>query len=322
MSFRNRDLISIDDYSPAEAAHVLESAAELKRDPGQVAQLAAGKTLAMIFEKQSLRTRISFEVAMTQMGGHSIYLQPADIGLGTREPVKDAARMITRVCDAIMARTFAHQTVIDLAEFATIPVINALSDQEHPCQALADFLTLREHKGPVAGLKLAYVGDGNNVAHSLLLLAAKLGTHCSVACPAGYSPTPAVVARAREIARDTGSVIEVGTDPALLLQDADAVYTDVWTSMGQEAEKADRLAIFPPYQVNAALLRHARADALIMHCLPAHRSEEITDEMMEHPCSVVFDQAENRLHAQKAVLALAFGWTPVEASLRVLSVEF
>ncbi|HEY3379031.1 MAG TPA: ornithine carbamoyltransferase [Armatimonadota bacterium] len=310
MNFQDRDLISIDDYSPEEAAFVLAAAASIKRDPAQVSTLAMGKTLAMIFEKQSLRTRMTFETGMTQMGGHAIYLQPADIGLGTREPVKDVARNISRWCQAIMARTFAHQTVIDLAAYASIPVINALSDLEHPCQALADFLTLTEHKGALKGLKLTYVGDGNNVAHSLMLLAAKVGTHCSIACPEGYEPLPSVLARAQAIAAETGAVIEVGHDPLALVRGADAVYTDVWTSMGQEAETAKRLQIFPPYQLNGELMRHAKADALVMHCLPAHRGEEITDEMMESPQSVVFDEAENRLHAQKAVLALAFGWTP------------
>lgn len=310
MSLRDRDLLSIDDYSPAEAALVLSAAATIKRQPEVVGHLADGKTLAMIFEKPSLRTRMTFETGMTQMGGHAIYLQPSDIGLGKREPVKDVARNISRWCQAIMARTFAHQTVVDLAAYASIPVINALSDWEHPCQALADFLTLQEHKGQLNGLKLTYVGDGNNVAHSLMLLAAKMGTHCSVACPSGYEPAEEIVARAQAIGAETGAVIEVGHDPLALVAGADAVYTDVWTSMGQEAETAERLKIFPPYQLNAELMRHAKPDALVMHCLPAHRGEEITDEVMESPQSVVFDEAENRLHAQKAVLALAFGWTP------------
>lgn len=310
MNFLDRDLLSIDNYTPEEAAYVLAAAAQLKKHPAQVSQLATGKTLAMIFEKQSLRTRMTFETGMTQMGGHAIYLQPSDIGLGTREPVKDVARNISRWCQAIMARTFAHQTVLDLAAYATIPVINALSDVEHPCQALADFLTLQEHKGHVKGLKLTYVGDGNNVTHSLLLLAAKLGTHCAVACPKGYEPDEAIVARATAIGKETGANIEIGHDPAALVRDADAVYTDVWTSMGQEKEREERLRIFPPYQVNAELMSHAKADALVMHCLPAHRGEEITDEVIESPQSVVFDEAENRLHAQKAVLALAFGWIP------------
>lgn len=308
MKMKNRDLISIDDYSIQEALYVLDAAAELKRNPQQVAQLAAGKTLAMLFEKQSLRTRMTFEVAMTQMGGHAIYLQPTDIGLGTREPVKDVARNIERWCSAIMARTYLHATVEQLAEYANIPVINALSDVEHPCQALADFQTIREHKGELRGLKLTYLGDGNNVAHSLMLLAAKMGTHCSIACPAGYTPTSSVVARAQEIGRQTGANIEVGHDPIALSAEADVVYTDVWTSMGQETESTERLAVFPPYQLNRTLLDHARSDALVMHCLPAHRGEEITDEVIESAQSVVFDEAENRLHAQKAVLALAFGW--------------
>ncbi|HEX2948059.1 MAG TPA: ornithine carbamoyltransferase [Armatimonadota bacterium] len=312
MNLRGRDLISIDDYSPEEAAFVLATAASLKKNPGQVSHLADGMTLAMIFEKQSLRTRVTFEAGMTQMGGHGIYLQPSDIGLGKREPVKDVARNISRWCQAIMARTFAHQTVIDLAEYANIPVINALSDWEHPCQALADFLTLQEHKGQLKGLTMTYVGDGNNVAHSLMLLAAKMGTNFNVACPEGYEPAAEVVTRARDIAATTGATITVGHDPIALVEGADAVYTDVWTSMGQEEEKAERLQIFPPYQLNSALMSHAKADALVMHCLPAHRGEEITDEVFESPQSVVFDEAENRLHAQKAVLALSLGYTPAK----------
>ena len=310
MNMRNRDLISIDDYSLEEAAFVLSAALSLKRNPGQVKDLAAGKTLAMIFEKPSLRTRMTFETGMTQMGGHGIYLQPSDIGLGTREPVKDVARNISRWCQAIMARTFAHQTVVELAQYADIPVINALSDWEHPCQALADFLTLLEHKGSLQGLTLTYVGDGNNVAHSLLLLAAKVGVNCRIACPPGYEPAPEIVQRACDIATGTGAQIIVGHDPATLARGADALYTDVWTSMGQEKEMAERLRVFPPYQLNMALLREAKPDALVLHCLPAHRGEEITDEVIESPQSVVFDEAENRLHAQKAVLALSFGWQP------------
>ncbi|MHB9132196.1 MAG: ornithine carbamoyltransferase [Armatimonadota bacterium] len=310
ITLRDRDLISIDDYTPAECCRVLAAAQALKADRAQVSQLAAGSTLAMIFEKPSLRTRVTFEVAMTQLGGHAIYLQPSDIGLGKREPVKDVARNLSRWCQAIMARTFSHQTIVELAEYASIPVINALSDLEHPCQALADFLTFTEHKGDLAGRKLAYVGDGNNVAHSLMLLAAKLGVHCSVGCPAGYEPAAAITARCQAIGAETGARIEVVRDPKMAVVGADAVYTDVWTSMGQEEEQAERLRVFPPYQVNAELLRGAKPDAIVMHCLPAHRGEEITDEVVEGPLSVVLDEAENRLHAQKAVLALAFGWSP------------
>jgi len=310
MNFYGRDLISINDFTSEELDTIITSADMCRRRPDLLSQSAAGRSLAMIFEKPSLRTRVTFEVAMTQMGGHAIYLQPSDIGLGKREPVKDVARNLSRWCQAIMARTFTHQMVAELAEYATVPVINALSDLEHPCQALADFLTLYEHKGPLRSLKLAYVGDGNNVAQSLLLLAAKVGTHCSIGCPAGYQPRVDIVERARAIAADTGARIEITSDPADAVAGADAVYTDVWTSMGQEEERAERLRVFPPYQLNAALLAQASPGALVMHCLPAHRGEEITDEVIEGPQSVVLDQAENRLHAQKTLLALAFGWNP------------
>lgn len=306
----NRDLISIADYSSEEASFVIDAALTLKDDPGQAAKLAEGKTLAMIFEKQSLRTRMTFEIAMTQMGGHGIYLQPTDIGLGTREPVMDVARCLSRWCAAIMARTFKHETVIELAEYADVQVINALSDWEHPCQALADFLTLREHLGEVRGKTLAYVGDGNNVVHSLMLLAAKLGMNCRIGCPTGYEPDAKLTAAAQLCAQETGAIIEVLHDPAAAVMDADAVYTDVWTSMGQENEREERLRIFPPFQINAELLSHANPGALIMHCLPAHRGEEISAAAMDSPNSVVFDEAENRLHAQKAVLALGMGWLP------------
>ncbi|HOF90191.1 MAG TPA: ornithine carbamoyltransferase [Armatimonadota bacterium] len=311
IALRDRDLLSIDDFTAEELAAILSTAALLKRQPVLAGQVAAGKTLAMIFEKPSLRTRVTFEVAMTQLGGHAIYLQPADIGLGTREPVKDVARNLSRWCDVIMARTFTHETVRGLAEYASVPVINALSDLEHPCQALADFLTISEYKATVKGRKLAYVGDGNNVAHSLLLLAAKLGMRMAVGCPPGYEPDAAVVARAAAIAAETGGAIDITADPVAAVKKADAVYTDVWTSMGQEEERAERLRVFPPYQLNAALLAQAKPGALVMHCLPAHRGEEITDEVMESPQSVVLDQAENRLHAQKAVIALLLGLTPL-----------
>ncbi len=309
MPLVHRHLLSIDDYTNDEVAAVLAAAKRLKQRPEVAGTLAVGKTLAMIFEKPSLRTRVTFETAMTQMGGHAIYLQPSDIGLGKREPVKDVARNLSRWVQLIMARTFEHQTIQQLGQYSSVPVINALSDREHPCQALADFQAIAEHKGDLRGLKLAYVGDGNNVAHSLMLLAAKVGTHCSLGCPQGYEPDPAIVARAREIAAGTGAAIEVVRDPQTAVADADAVYTDVWTSMGQEAETAERLRVFPPYQLNADLLAFAHPDAVVLHCLPAHRGEEITDEVLESPQSIVLDEAENRLHAQKAVMALALGWT-------------
>jgi ornithine carbamoyltransferase len=307
-----RDLLSIDDLTAVEVAHILATASRLKRHPDRVAQLAAGKTLAMIFEKPSLRTRVTFEVAMTQMGGHAIYLQPSDIGLGVREPVRDVAENLSRWCQAIMARTFAHTTLEELSKWATVPVINALSDVEHPCQALADFLTLVEHKGELKGRILTYLGDGNNVTHSLMLLAVKVGMHFRCACPAGYEPAADVVARAHAIGVDTGATIAISSDPVAMVTGADAVYTDVWTSMGQEAESEKRRQIFPPYQLNRALLHHAQPNAVVMHCLPAHRGEEITAEVLEGAQSVVLDEAENRLHAQKAVLALAFGWSRAE----------
>jgi len=309
MPLVNRNLLSIDDFTAEEIAHILAAAGKLKSEPTAVDRLARGQTLAMVFEKPSLRTRVTFEVAMTQMGGHAVYLAPSDIGLGTRESVKDVARCLSRWCQAIMARTFAHDTVVELAEHASIPVINALSDREHPCQALADFLALIEHKAPLAGRKLAYVGDGNNVVHSLMLLAAKVGTHFSIACPEGYEPLPEIVARSHKIAAVTGVRIEIERDPVKAVAGADAVYTDVWTSMGQESERQERLRVFPPYQLNAALLRQAKPNAVVMHDMPAHRGEEITDEVLDGPQSIVLDQAENRLHAQKAVLALVLGWT-------------
>jgi ornithine carbamoyltransferase len=302
-----RDFIGIEDVSPQAIRALLDLARSLKGerriDPRAHLDLLAGKTLAMLFEKPSLRTRVTFEAGMTQLGGHAIYLQPSDVQLGKRESVADAARNLERWVDAIMARTFLHSTIVELAAHADVPVINGLSDREHPCQALADFLTLEEKRGNAAGLRLAYVGDGNNVAHSLMLMGAKLGTHVVVACPDGYAPDLGVTAAARASAAASGGSVTIVHDPIAGVADADAIYTDVWTSMGQEAEMAARAKVFPPFQVNAALVAAARPDAIVLHCLPAHRGEEITDDVMDGPHSVVFDQAENRLHAQKALLA-------------------
>jgi ornithine carbamoyltransferase len=303
-----RDFLSIEQTSPEAIRALLNLAHTLKGehrgDPRAHLDLLAGKTLAMLFEKPSLRTRVTFETGMTQLGGHAIYLQPSDAQLGQRESVADVARNLHRWVDAIMARTFLHATVMELADHADVPVINGLSDREHPCQALADFLTLEEKRGrSAAGLRLAYVGDGNNVAHSLMLMGAKLGSHVVIACPSGYAPDPGITAAARASAAGTGGSITILHDPVAGVTDADAIYTDVWTSMGQEAETAVRAKVFPPFQVNAALVAAARPDAVVLHCLPAHRGEEITDEVMDGPHSVVFDQAENRLHAQKALLA-------------------
>jgi ornithine carbamoyltransferase len=257
----------------------------------------------MLFEKPSLRTRVTFEVGMSQLGGHALYLGSQEVGLGKREAVADVARNLTRWVDAVMARVFRHESLIELAKHASIPVINALSDFEHPCQALGDFMTLHEYKQRLARLTLAWVGDGNNVAHSLLRGAARLGVRMRVATPPGYEPHPAVVAAAR---RDGGS-IELTHDPGEAVAGADAVYTDVWTSMGQEAEAEARQKVFRSYQVNARLMKRAGPRALFMHCLPAHRGQEVTDEVIDGPRSIVFDQAENRLHIQKAILLALLG---------------
>ena len=303
---RGRDILGIESLNYEEIQLILDVAARLKThkfDDTQT-QFAKGQSLAMLFEKPSLRTRVTFEAGMTQLGGHAIYLEGR---LGVRETVPDVARNLDRWIDGIMARTFDHQAVLELAEYAGIPVINGLSDREHPCQAFADFQTLAERKGGfdrLAGLTLAYVGDGNNVAHSLMLLAAKVGTHFRLACPEGYEPDAALWQIALGFAAETGAVLTLTHDPVAGVQDADAVYTDVWASMGQEDEAAERAQIFAPFQVNAALMSYAKPDALVMHCLPAHRGEEISADVLDGPQSVVFDQAENRLHAQKAILSL------------------
>ncbi len=300
---RGRDILGIEELSREEILLVLDVAERLKAHKFDETQtlFAKGQTLAMLFEKPSLRTRVTFEAGMTQLGGHAIYLEGR---LGVRETVPDVARNLDRWIDGIMARTFDHQAVRDLAEYAGIPVINGLSDREHPCQAFADFQTLAERKGALPGLTLAYVGDGNNVAHSLMLLAAKVGTHFRLACPEGYEPNEELWQAALGFAAETGAILTLTHDPAAGVTDADAIYTDVWASMGQEDEAAERARIFAPFQINAALMAHAKPDALVMHCLPAHRGEEISADVLDGPQSVVFDQAENRLHAQKAILSL------------------
>ena len=300
---RGRDILGIEELSQEEILLVLEVAARLKTHKFDDTQtkFAKGQSLAMLFEKPSLRTRVTFEAGMTQLGGHAIYLEGR---LGIRETVPDVAKNLDRWIDGIMARTFDHQTVRDLAASADIPVINGLSDREHPCQAFADFQTLAERKGKLSGLTLAYVGDGNNVAHSLMLLAAKVGTHFRLACPEGYEPNQELWELALGFADASGAILTLTHDPVAGVRDADAVYTDVWASMGQEEETAARAIVFAPFQVNAALMAHAKPDALVLHCLPAHRGEEITADVLDGPQSVVFDQAENRLHAQKAILAL------------------
>jgi ornithine carbamoyltransferase len=297
--------LSINDLTREDALYLLAEAArlkaEIKEDTASQMETLKGKTLAMIFEKPSLRTRVSFDTGMFQFGGHAITLSPSEIGLGKRESIADVARVLSGMCDGIMARVFKNETVVELAKYATVPVINGLCDVEHPCQALADLLTLREEMG-LEGRKIAYLGDGNNVCHSLMLLCAKIGVKFSAATPEDYRPDPEFVAMAQAL-----GPVSIVTDPKEAVQGADAVYTDVWTSMGQEEESAKRLKVFPPYQINAELMAVANEGAIVLHCLPAHRGEEISAEMMESPQSRVFEQAENRLHAQKAVLQHLLG---------------
>jgi ornithine carbamoyltransferase len=306
---KGRDLVSIADLNRDQVQRIFERAGTLKKawKAGGNRPILAGKTLAMIFEKPSLRTRYTFEAGMTHLGGHGIYLGPNDIKLGVRESVPDVAQNLSRWADLIMARTFAHSTVTGLAEFASIPVINGLSDLEHPCQALADLLTVWEHKGRFEGLKFAFVGDGNNVCHSLMLLCATLGVNFWVVCPPGYTPLKTVEEQARTLAQRSGADIHVVQDPVEGVRDADVIYTDVWASMGQEEEAEARKKVFQPYQVNAALVAHGRPDVIVEHCLPAHRGEEITGEVIDGPHSVVLDEAENRLHAQKALIVELLG---------------
>lgn len=294
-----RDFTSILDVTPSELSGLLDLALGMKRDgPDQVLR---GQALAMIFEKPSLRTRTSFEMAMHRLGGTGLYLSAHEVRMGEREPVRDVARVLSRMVQAIAARTFAHATVLELAHWSDVPVVNALSDDEHPCQALADLLTLRERFGHLRGVRYAYVGDGNNVARSLAYASVMTGMHLVVASPEGYHLPPETLERARALPGE-GTVTQL-TDPIEAVRDVAAVYTDVWASMGQEDEAAQRTEAFTGYQVNAALMAHAPSDALVMHDLPAHRGEEITDDVIESPRSVVFDQAENRMHAQQAVLA-------------------
>lgn len=304
-----KDLVSIADLSTDDVWQIIDTAVRLKREHAADADslLLRGKTLGMIFEKPSLRTRVSFEVAMLQLGGHALYLSPNEIQLGKRESVSDVARVLSRYVDGVMVRTFAHSNVEDLARYSTVPVINGLSDWSHPCQALGDLLTIFEKKGHLDGIGLAYVGDGNNVAHSLLLAASKVGMDISIGAPKGFECSPDVVQAAKEVARSSGSKIMLTNSAEECVRGAEVVYTDVWTSMGQESEHEKRLAIFAPYRVDSKLLAHATDDVLVMHCLPAHRGEEITDEVIDGPHSIVFDQAENRLHIQKAILALLLG---------------
>ena len=301
-------MVSLRDYTRADLVEIFELARRMKADPAAFRDALRGRTLAMIFQKPSTRTRVSFEAGMFQLGGHAINLAANDIQLRRGETVADTARVLSRYVDGIMARVFAHEDLVEMSRYATIPVINGLSDLSHPVQALADFLTLLERRGRLEGAKLAYVGDGNNVCHSLMLAAVRLGVSFSVAAPAGYEPSPLIVKSATRDAQKLGTPAPVVTrDPMEAVKGADVVYTDVWTSMGQETEAAARVKAFQGFMVTEAMMAAAGRDAVFMHCLPAHRGEEVSAEVMDGPRSIVFDQAENRLHAQKAVLVLLMG---------------
>jgi ornithine carbamoyltransferase len=309
VAFRCRSYLSVTDLDAAETRQIIRTAEKLKARParGQRYHPLAGRTLAMVFQKPSLRTRVSFETGMTQLGGHAIYLGPDDIRLGARESVEDTALTLSRMADLIMARVFSHAVVEELALHATVPVINGLSDREHPCQILGDLLTIVEHKGGPEGVRIAYIGDGNNVCHSLLYAAGLLGMHLAVAGPRGHAPDAGIVEAAQGLARSSAGEIRVTDRIEDACRDADVVYTDVWASMGQEAEAEARRERFRPYQVNEQVMALARPDAILMHCLPAHYGEELDYATSRGPRSVIFDQAENRLHAQKALLVMLAG---------------
>jgi ornithine carbamoyltransferase len=302
-----RDLLTGMEWTPAQVRELYHLTADIKARPDRYRGALGGRYLAMIFEKPSLRTRVTFEVGIQSMGGGSVFLDHSGTRLGARESIKDVAKNLERWVHAIVARTFEQKAIEELAAHAAIPVINALSDRYHPCQALADFFTLEERFGSLKGLKLAYVGDGNNVCHSLLLAGARVGAHVRVATPEGYEPDAAIVAEARRAARETRAKIEILHSAEEAATDVQAIYTDVWASMGQEQEAAEREKIFAPYQVNEALMAHAAPDAVFLHCLPAHRGLEVTDAVIDSPQSVVYDEAENRLHVQKAILLMLLG---------------
>ncbi len=303
---KGRSLDSLLHLTTEEIEQILKTSKRLKLQLFQRKKhpLLKGKTLAMIFEKPSTRTRVSFEVGMWQLGGYALYLSAMDLQLGRGETIADTAQTLSRYVNGIMARVFSHQTILDLIRYSRVPVINGLSDFTHPCQGLADLFTIYEKKGRLSGLKLAYVGDGNNVAHSLLYGCSKVGMDITLACPDDYAPDPGVVSKAKEEGKKSGAKVKVTNDPQEAVKQADIIYTDVWASMGQEKEHEKRVKVFKPYQVNERLIREAKKDYLFMHCLPAHRGEEVTDEVADSKQSVIFDQAENRLHTQKALMAM------------------
>jgi ornithine carbamoyltransferase len=306
---QGKDFIGIADLEGSQLSTVLERAARLKHDRriGRPHALLAGRVVALIFQKPSLRTRVSFDVGMSELGGRALYLAPAEVGLGERESAPDVARVLSRMVHAIVARVYKHTDIESLACNATIPVVNALSDVEHPCQALADLQTIAEHASRLQGVTLAYVGDGNNVTHSLMLAAPRMGVNVRIATPPAYRPSPEITRQAEALAEEASTELQIGDDPYGAVRGADFIYTDTWYSMGQEDEAVARRPIFKEYQVNAQLLKAAGAGTRILHCLPAHRGDEITDEILDGPASIVYDQAENRLHAQKALLVELLG---------------
>ena len=307
--FSQKHLLTMCDYTKDEILEILSLSLKLKemQKTGQAHRLLEGRTLAMVFTKSSTRTRVSFQTGIFQLGGQGLFLSGNDIQLGRGETIQDTARTLSRMVDGIMIRTFAQSDVDGLAEFGSVPVINGLTDDYHPCQALADIQTIYEHKGTLENTKLAFVGDGNNVAHSLLIICAKLGMDVSVASPKGFEPNAVIVKKVLDFAKESGSIVEITNDAKQAVQKADAIYTDVWASMGQENQFAEKSKNFLAYQVNADLMANANKDAVFLHCLPAHRGEEVTAEVIDGPQSVVWDEAENRLHAQKAVMSLLMG---------------
>ncbi len=307
--FRGKDFLDIADFAAEEIQYLLQTAIALKRRlmSGERLRTLEGKTLALLFEKPSLRTRVSFEMAMAQLGGASLYLGPEEVGLGKREAVKDVAQVLARMVDAIMLRTFDHNTVLELAHHCEVPVINGLSDLHHPCQVLGDLLTILEKKGKVQGVEISFVGDGNNLCHSWLAASSVLGLNLTVSTPVGFRPDAGIWEQSETLIQSRGGRLRFEPDPRFAVKETDVIYTDVWTSMGKEKEAEDRIVQFRPFQVNRDLLSRAGKEVMVMHCMPAHRGQEITDEVMDGPFSVCIDQAENRLHAQKALLALLLG---------------
>jgi len=297
-----KDFISIADWSSSELNDLLDLSFKLKSYPANYNRALEGKSIAMIFEKQSLRTHVTFDIGIYQLGGHSVYLTQADINLGKRESLYDVSKNLERWTDGVIIRTFAHQNCVDMAVYMKVPVINALTDTEHPCQALADFMTIKERFGDFKNRKFVFVGDGNNVCHSLMLMAAKLGMDFVATTPEGYEPDSKIIGEAERAAKLSGASVDIVNDPKKAVENADVVYTDVWTSMGQEREREARLVAFHDFQVNASLMRLAKSSAIFMHCLPAHRGEEVTDDVIDSGQSVVWDESENRLHTEKAIL--------------------